>query len=336
MDSSRGSRSVARAFSSCRASKKNTSPTSAGRRPPNGGLAEPMAARSSLRYCLRMPRVPVVALGVGVLALTAGCSLLTGLDDLSRNVDGGEPDATTMSDSGSDAVSDDAASDSGSDADAGCVCTNLVSAYRFSDPSNLGHDFLSNNNLTTVTGTPKQSTVTPNGLPGYSIELDGASSVCIASGFTFNSPADHTLCWWSQPAALANSTNQFAQECGYDTWTANSGADYLWRINNCNDGGPADLQVPSTYAIGEWVQICQTYARASLKRTVVLNGKTSSAFSVTDTAPIVMSPTASWCIGSYGGSGGFWTGRIYQPMWFDRVLSDREIQQVYAQGCCLP
>jgi hypothetical protein len=289
-----------------------------------------------------MSRVRVVVSGLGVAALTAACSLVTDLSGLSSGVDGGEADAATSSESGTDAsavtesgTDASAATDSASDADAGCTCTNLVSAYRFSDAQNLGRDSVGSNHMTTVKGAPKQSTVTPNGLPGHSIQLDGSSTVCIASGFTFNSPADHTLCWWSQPAALADSTNQFAQECGYDTWTASSGADYLWRINNCNAGTPANLQVPNVYAVGQWVQICETYTRASMKRTVVLDGKTSNKISVTDTVPIVMSPSSAWCIGSYG-SGGFWTGLIYQPMWFDRVLSDQEIQQVSAGGCCLP
>lgn len=280
-----------------------------------------------------MPRARIVLSGVGVAALIAGCSLITDVSGLSSGVDGGEPDAT-RSDSGSDAseVSD---SRSDADADAGCACTNLVSAYRFSDSNSLGRDFVGNNHVTTVKGAPKQSTTTPNGFSGYSVQLDGSSTLCIESGFTFDSSADHTLCWWSRPAALADRTNQFAQECGYDTWTTNSGADYLWRINNCNSGTPANLQVPNVYAVGRWVQICETYTRDSLRRTVVLDGKTSNEVSVTDTVPIVMSPASPWCIGSFG-SGGYWTGLIYQPMWFDRVLSDQEIQQVSARGCCLP
>jgi hypothetical protein len=292
-----------------------------------------------------MARFRVVVCGVGVVTLTAGCSLLVDLDGLSSSVDGGQPDATAASDSGADAAADGdtandagsdavAVNDSGSDADASCTCTNLVSAYRFSEPTKLGRDFFGKNDMATVTGTPMQSAVTPNGFAGYSIRVNGSSTVCIASGFTFNSTADHTLCWWSQPSALADSTNQFAQTCGYDTWTASSGADYLWRINNCNGGTPANLQVPNTYAVGQWTQICQTYTRASLTRTVVVNGNTSKKFSVIDTAPIVTSPTSPWCIGSYG-TGGFWTGLIYLPMWFDRVLSDQEIQQVSARGCCL-
>lgn len=283
-----------------------------------------------------MARFGVVAWGVVIAALATGCSLFPDLGDLSSNGDGGEPDATTKSDSGSDAAVTDSASDAGFDAaDASCSCTNLVSAYRFSDPTKLGHDFMGHNEMATVGGAPKQSTVTPNGFSGHSIQLDGASSVCIDTPFTFDSTADHTLCFWSQPTALSNSTNQFAQACGYDTWTTNSGADYLWRINNCNGGTAADLQVPNTYAVGQWVQICQTYTRAALKRTVVVNGNTSAKVSVTDTAPIVMSPGSHWCIGAYG-TGGFWTGLIYRPMWFDRVLSDQEIQQVNARGCCLP
>jgi hypothetical protein len=156
----------------------------------------------------------------------------------------------------------------------------------------------------------------------------------LSSGFTFDSTSDHTLCWWSQPAALADSTNQFAQTCGYDTWTANAGVDYLWCINNCNSGTAANLQVPNVYSIGKWVQICQTYKKATLTRTVVIDGSTSTKHVLVDTVPIVESTSGTWCIGSYSG-GGYWTGLIFRPMWFNRALSDAEIQAVAANGCCL-
>jgi Concanavalin A-like lectin/glucanases superfamily len=271
-------------------------------------------------------------LASSVFVLMAGCSLFTNLDGLQSGADAGT-DASTIEDAtaGTDSSS---AIDSGPDA-ASCSCTNMVSAYRFDNPNNLGLDFFGKNDMTAISGAPTQSSITPNGLPGHSIALDGSSTVCIDTGFTFDSTADHTLCWWSQPSALANGTNQFAQQCGYDTWTTNSGADYLWHINNCNDGGTADLHVPNAYSVGTWVQICQTYTRASLTRTVMLNGDLTRKYSVTDTAPIVEDPSANWCIGSYG-SGGYWTGLMYLPMWFDRVLSDAEIQNVYANECCLP
>ena len=162
-----------------------------------------------------------------------------------------------------------------------------------------------------------------------------AALVCITSNFTFDSTSDHTLCWWARPDVLADQTNQFAQQCNYDTWTTNSGADYLWHINNCNGGTASDLQVHDAFAVGTWVEICQTYSRASLLRTVVLNGQTSAKYQVTDPSPIVEVSSAQWCIGSYG-SGGYWTGLIYLPLWFDRVLSDTEIQNVYTNTCCLP
>ncbi|MGH7328493.1 MAG: LamG-like jellyroll fold domain-containing protein, partial [Polyangiaceae bacterium] len=267
-----------------------------------------------------------------IVVLMGGCSLFANLDGLQSGSDAGSPqdaaignDAPSAADTGSGTDSSTAI-DSGADA-ATCTCTNLLSAYRFGDPSNLGHDFMGNNNMTSVQGTPTQSSITPDGLPGHSIALDGASSVCIPTGFTFDSTADHTLCWWTQPAALANNTNQFAQQCGYDTWTTNSGADYLWHINNCNTGTQSDLQVPNLYQVGTWVQICQTYDAASLTRSVTINGDSTSKISVTDTAPILEDPTANWCIGSYG-SGGYWTGLIYLPMWFDRILTDDEIANV--------
>ncbi len=290
-----------------------------------------------------MVRVSLFASGIALVALTAGCGLFPDLGGLS-GADGGQPqDATTdgfsPADSGPD-VAVDSGLDSGNPSDSGsdgstCTCTNLVSAYRFTDANNLGHDFFGNNNFTSVVGAPAQSSITPPGLSGNSIQLDGNSTVCIGAGFTFDSTADHTLCWWSQPAALANSTNQFAQYCGYDTWTASSGVDYLWRINNCNGATASNLQVANVYSIGNWTQICQTYTRSTLTRTVVLNGQTSKKYTITDPVPITELSTASWCIGSYG-TGGYWTGLIYLPMWFDRVLSDTEIQQVYAKACCLP
>jgi Concanavalin A-like lectin/glucanases superfamily len=285
---------------------------------------------------LAVLRALVLASGIGV-ALLASCSLFTDLDGLQDGGDGGDAGSNLDASIGSDVA---AGTDSGGEVDSGtdaasCGCTNLVSAYRFSNANNLGLDFFGANSMTAIHGTPTQSTTTPNGLPGHSIELDGTSTVCIDSGFTFDSTADHTVCWWSQPAALANGTNQFAQQCGYDTWTTNSGADYLWHINNCNDGGAADLQVPNAYQIGTWVQICQTYSAKSLTRTVMLNGDLTRKYTVTDTVPILEDPAANWCIGSYG-SGGYWTGLMYLPMWFDRVLSDAEMQQVNANACCLP
>lgn len=209
-----------------------------------------------------------------------------------------------------------------------------MSAYLFEDAGNLGSDHLGNNNFTTVAGNPAQSSVTPNGLSGHSISLDGSSSVCITSGFTFDPASDHTLCWWARPAALGDSTNQFAQTCSYDTWTQNGGADYLWRTNNCNAGMPANLVVPSVYAVGQWTQICQTYTSAALKREVVIDGNTAQKTTLVDATPIV-DGGGDWCIGSFNG-GGYWTGLIYRPLWFDRVLSDAEIQDVAANACCLP
>ena len=272
-----------------------------------------------------------------VVALLASCSLFTDLDGLQSGADAGSlEDATASTDTGAADAETDSGSAIDSGADAGsCSCTDIVSAYRFESPSNLGHDFFGVNNMTTTQGTPTQSSVTPNGLPGHSIALDGSSSVCIATGFTFESTADHTLCWWTQPAALANGTNQFAQQCGYDTWTTNSGADYLWHINNCNTGTASDLQVPNLYEVGTWVQICQTYNSASSTRSVTINGDSTKKITVTDPGPILEDPTMNWCIGSYG-NGGFWTGLIYLPIWFNRALSDAEIKNVYTNACCLP
>lgn len=264
----------------------------------------------------------------GILALTAGCSFITNLDGYTSDAVRELPDATS-SDSGPDGATDEAEAA----ADAACVCPTPISAYRFSDTNQLGHDFVGPNHMTTVRGNPRQSTVTPEGFTGYSIELDGSSTVCIDGGFTFNSAADHTLCWWSRPTALGNGTNQFAQFCSYDTWTANSGVDYVWHLNNCTPNKTPDLQVPSTYEIGTWAHICQTYDRAAMRRTVVRDGMTSAKSEIVDVAPIATSSVDPWCIGSYG-EGGFWNGRIYEPMWFDRVLSDQEIERLHTPACC--
>jgi hypothetical protein len=171
-------------------------------------------------------------------------------------------------------------------------------------------------------------------MPGHSIDLNGSSSVCIPSGFTFDSSSDHTVCWWSRPDALSDQTNQFAQYCAYDTWTQSAGVDYLWRINNCNAGTPADFPVANVFSAGTWVEICQTYTKATTTRTVVINGDTTQKKTQVDTVPIVMPPTNPWCIGSFGG-GGYWTGLIYMPLWFDRVLTDTEIANVYTNPCCV-
>lgn len=273
-----------------------------------------------------MLHVRSIVLAIGIAA--AGCGLFPNLDSLSP-ADGGPGEASLPGDSGPDAK-DDAAEEDG----ATCTCTGLVSAYAFALASDLGRDSLGNNDMVVHNGAPAQSTITPPGLTGYSIQLDGKSDVCIQSGYTFNTNADHTLCWWSQPASLVNDADMFAQTCTYDTWTTNSGTAYLWRINNCNGGTSADLIVSNVYTLSTWVQICQTYSRAALRRTVVVNGQTSAKTSLVDSVPVTTS-SSPWCIGSYGG-GGFWTGLIYGAMWFNRVLSDAEIQQVYGRGCCLP
>jgi hypothetical protein len=203
------------------------------------------------------------------------------------------------------------------------------------EPEQPRHDYFGNNDFTTIHGSPAQSTTTPSGLGGYSMLLDGSSSVCIRTGFTFDSTKDHTLCWWSQPTSLGNSTNQFAQTCGYDTWTTNSGADYLWRINNCNSGTAVDFQIPNVYSAGNWVQICQTYVSATMTRSVMIDGQATKKYTQVDSFPIVEDSSSAWCIGSYDG-GGYWTGFIYLPMWFNRVLTDAEMQQVNKTACCLP
>ena len=181
--------------------------------------------------------------------------------DAAPGIDSG-PDA----DSGLEAGVDSGPKpDSGSDAST-CTCNGLVSAYRFANTGSLGHDYFGKNTFTTVNGSPQQSTAIPPGMSGHSLQLDGSSSVCIESGFTFDTTSDHTLCWWSRPCAV-QPDEPIRADCGYDTWTTTCGADYEWRINNCNCGTTVNLDVPSVYTANQWVQICQTYSRASLTRT---------------------------------------------------------------------
>ncbi len=197
-----------------------------------------------------MLRISGFSAGIGAIALTAGCSLFPDLSGLTSGDAGQSPDVTVGVDAGSEAGADSGSdsstvTDSGTDAST-CTCTNMVSAYRFANASNLGHDFLGNNDMTTVHGAPQQSTTVPPGMSGYSIQLDGSSAVCIDAGFTFVSTSDHTLCWWSQPAALANSTNQFAQACAYDTWTTNSGADYSGASTTATPARPRTCRCPTS------------------------------------------------------------------------------------------
>lgn len=245
-------------------------------------------------------------------------------------------DATTRDAIGSNA-------DDGPPADAACFIASAagrVSAYGFADTAMLGRDGVGGNHLTTVVGTPQQSTDVPPGHVGYSLGLDGGSGLCLMTGWTFDTTADHTVCWWSKQTTLPltdNSANQFAHTCSYDTWTANSGTTYRWRINNCNTGVAQNLDVPNVFTAGTWVHICQTYERAILRRTVYINGDTANPFVQTDTDPILMPPDQYWCLGEYyfdgSGGGAFWTGMIHAPIWFDRVLPPADIATIHAQSC---
>ena len=282
-------------------------------------------------------------LTVAVLFIAAAWSC-TGFGTASEpdvgNETGPGTDAAGVSDVG--AGTDEGGADDGAVTDADvidarpdapvCSCPGLVSAYRFAVPNALGLDSVGTNHMVTVRGAPKQSPITPPGFSGYSLELDGVDdSVCIQSASAFASSAAHTVCWWSQPAAPTNSnTNQFSQRCSYDTWREPSGSHHDWRINNCSAGEPESLRVENIYAVGTWVQICQTYSPLSNTRAVFVNG---SRRAVSSNSPKIEPTDEPWCIGS-SNVDGWWSGRIYLPMWFDRVLSDLEIQQVHAIGCC--
>lgn len=245
-------------------------------------------------------------------------------------------DATT-GDATSDSIGDGQPADSAS-----CFIASAagrVTAYGFADSAMLGHDSVGTNHLTTIVGTPTPSTDVPPGHLGLSLALDGASGLCLDAGWTFDSTADHTVCWWSKQAVLPtidNTADQFTHTCSYDTWTANSGTTYRWTINNCNSGVIQDIDVPNVYTANTWVQICQTYERAALRRTVYINGDTTNPHVVIDTDPILMPQGQYWCIGAYyftGSGGAFWTGEIYAPIWFDRVLPAADIARIHGEAC---
>jgi hypothetical protein len=228
---------------------------------------------------------------------------------------------------------------SGDDAPPCIVATesSRVSAYTFADSGAPGRDAVGGNDLSFIVGTPQLSSDTPPGFPGSSLMVDGNSGLCLASGFTFDTTADHTACWWSKQTVLADNANQFAHTCGYDTWTAGGGSTYQWRINNCNGGVASDLDVPNVFTAGVWVHICQTYERATLTRTVYINGDTATPYTKVDTDPILMPGGYYWCVGEYyfdgSGGGGYFTGAIYAPIWFARVLPPQDIAAMHVQAC---
>ena len=242
-----------------------------------------------------------------------------------------------------DATRDAIGAQDGPSLDAACFVASApgrVAAYDIADAGALGHDAVGTNHLTHVDGNPQQSTDVPPGFPGHSLSLDGGSGLCLMTGWTFDSTQDHTACWWSKQTTLPttdNSANQFAHTCSYDTWTANAGTTYRWRINNCNTGVPLNLDVPNVFTADTWVHICQTYERALLRRTVYINGDTTNPHVTTDTDPILMPPDEYWCLGSYyfdgSGGGAYWTGQIYAPIWFDHVLSTSDIARIHDEAC---
>ncbi len=202
---------------------------------------------------------------------------------------------------------------------------NLVSIYLFENSGALGQDYKGVNNFTEVASDPAQNTTVPPGFSGYSIELDGNDEVCNVA--SFNAAQNHTSCWWSYPSELNDGANQFAQTCFYDTWTIGTAGIYQWRINNCGSVSQ-DLNIEGALHLGEWTQFCQTYDSSSINRTVYINGVFNDSIG---TVAIEYDGSQQWCIGGFQ-AGGFWTGNIYKPMWFDRILTSDEILSIYSES----
>ena len=105
-----------------------------------------------------------------------------------------------------------------------------------------------------------------------------------------------------------------------------NGNDYRWRTRDVL-GTWYYLYAYDVYSIGSWTHICNTYEGSIFNKSVYVDG----SFVDSQIIPDVRSSTARWCIGSYGG-GGYLDGLIYQPLWFDRILSDSEINQIYSNN----
>jgi hypothetical protein len=204
----------------------------------------------------------------------------------------------------------------------------LVSVYEFSDALNLGTDTKGNNNMDYVYGTPAQSSSFPVGFGGNSINLNGVSALSSEIVNTLDATANHTLCWWANPSSLGNSRNQFARASNYDTWPINTGLGYRWATSG---GGWNYLDISNVYSANTWVHICNVYDRSILTKSVFINGGFRGSNILINN---IVTSSSPWAIGAYCFSaincGGRWQGLIYQPMWFNRVLSDGEINSVYS------
>jgi hypothetical protein len=204
--------------------------------------------------------------------------------------------------------------------------SNLVSIYLFDNTNNLGADYKGTNSMTTAysrspsQNDPAQSSDIPAGFTGVSIDLDGNDSFCTTSTTTFNPSQDHTLCFWVKPNVFTGEA--FAQFTNYDSWILSRGT-YKWATKNLTSTSFSNLELSLGSAVGNWIHVCNRYDSPTTKN-VYINGILIGTQNVDG----IKSSTKAWCIGSYGVSG-FINGKVFQPIWFNRTLTEEEINKIY-------
>jgi hypothetical protein len=205
---------------------------------------------------------------------------------------------------------------------------NLVSVYEFADAGNLGFDTRGVNTMDYTndqTGTPLQSSIVPSGFSGYSVAMDGEDALCVLSG-TFDQTSDHTLCWWARPTSIGTN-NHFSLASNYDT--DNEGTTYTWSTRH-SSGDFFYVDVPNAHVIDTWTHICNTYDASENNKSVFVEGIIANS-----AIQEIASKTGYWGIGAYCTetiTGRRYVGNIFQPMWFDRVLTAQEINNLHTNN----